>query len=425
MTLSIGNYTINYGDARGNYFQTDITPKAFFGKGGDDRFIFFQNNTESINGKVWEIPHIASGGTGNDYYSIHIGSSAIIIDNGSSTSEIDKLFWRGSARSTYAYSVDERHIALLDINNNSSALIIDGLNDRGRIEELWIEGSWIDVSSNTIRDYLKSYNYSLEELIDNEILYPPAIGLSDAAAVRDKIEEVYSVSSKPYNYIRAQKYTYQTWSDTVHINFEFTGGNSDDVITAKQVSKSEYESSGFVGSIINGSSGNDTIRGLAGFDRLSGGSGDDLIHGGNGRDFISSGTGSNELHGDFGWNTYWARNLSKDLIAIKSDQHLVNWWYGKAGNSPNGEKADIIEAIDPIDEIKIIGVFTADLGFQKVEHRGVSGIGIYAKGTLEAVFTGRNLDINQIQNMTTGDGSVLAMDNQIWSYWHDSTIPAL
>ena len=422
MTLSIGNYTITYGNARDNYFSTDHTRRAFFGKSGDDDFYFGDNNTESINGKIWTIPHIASGGAGSDYYSLREGSSVIIIDNGDNSTDLDALRWRGSIRSTYAYSVDDRHIALVDINNNSSALIIDGLNDKGRIEELWIEGNWIDVSSNQITNLLKSYNYSFEELIDMEILYPAAIGLNDANAVRSKIEEIYN----PYEYIFTDQRTTQTWSDSVRINFQYLGhGNVDDVITAKQVSKAEYDSSGFVGSNISGSLGDDTLRGLAGFDLLFGGSGDDLIHGGNGRDVIHGGTGTNELHGDFGWNTYWAGNQSKDLIAVKSDEHLVNWWYGKAGNSPNGEKADIIETMDSIDEIKIIGVFTEELEFQRVEHRGVSGIGIYAKGTLEAVFTGTNLDINQIQNMTTGDGSKLARDNQIWSYWHESTIPAL
>ena len=152
-----------------------------------------------------------------------------------------------------------------------------------------------------------------------------------------------------------------------------------------------------------------------------------MIHGGNGRDIIDGGAGSDELHGDFGWNTFKdQQDGSKDLIAIKSDQHLSNWWYGKAGNSPNGEKADFIEGLDATDEIKIIGVFTPDISVvDNVTARGVTGIGIYAKGTLEAVYTGGNLSTSQIQNMTTGDGSTTAMNNQMWSYWGDNTVPPL
>tara|TARA_B100000674_G_scaffold386168_1_gene329630 strand:- start:180 stop:1829 length:1650 start_codon:yes stop_codon:yes gene_type:complete len=235
-----------------------------------------------------------------------------------------------------------------------------------------------------------------------------------------------SDGSASSTYLRSDLVESLTWSDTVRINLEKTGSTSDSVIQAKQVEKSQYDS-GFVGSIVTGTSSDDIVRGLAGFDQLLGKAGDDLIHGGNGRDIIDGGTGSDELHGDFGWNTFKdQQDGSKDLIAIKSDQHLSNFWYGKAGNSPNGEKADFIEGLDASDEIKIIGVFTPDISVvDNVTARGVTGIGIYAKGTLEAVYTGGNLSRRQIQNMTTGDGSTTAMNNQMWSYWGDNTVPPL
>lgn len=216
-----------------------------------------------------------------------------------------------------------------------------------------------------------------------------------------------------------------TWSETVSINLELTGTSSSGILQAKQVEKDNW--TGPTGSLITGSSGNDIIRGLAGWDILDGGAGDDLIHGGNGRDVITGGTGSDELHGDFGWNTYKdQRDGSVDLIAIKSDQFLSNWWYGKAGNSPNGEKSDIIEGLDSTDQIKIIGVATSDLSFRDgISHKGVTGIGIYAKGVLEALYTGGDLSVSQISSMTTGDNSAQAMANQLWSYWGDNTVPAL
>ena len=64
-----------------------------FSKGSFDRFIFYGNNVKTINGKDWNIPHIASGGIGNDY-SIHIGSSAIIIDNGNPFQRLTDSFER-------------------------------------------------------------------------------------------------------------------------------------------------------------------------------------------------------------------------------------------------------------------------------------------------------------------------------------------
>tara|TARA_Y100001954_G_scaffold224277_1_gene263492 strand:+ start:508 stop:1065 length:558 start_codon:yes stop_codon:yes gene_type:complete len=72
---------------------------------------------------------------------------------------------------------------------------------------------------------------------------------------------------------------------------------------------------------------------------------------------------------------------------------------------------------------RFLGVFTPDISVvDNVTARGVTGIGIYAKGTLEAVYTGGNLNTSQIQNMTTGDGSTTAMNNQMWSHWGDNTV---
>ncbi|WP_115132969.1 Calx-beta domain-containing protein [Synechococcus sp. N26] len=219
----------------------------------------------------------------------------------------------------------------------------------------------------------------------------------------------------------------KTWSDKVQINRVVQakqGGG--ELVQGRQLNKSAWDGVP-KGSVLNGSAGGETLRGLAGWDIIDGGDGDDLIHGGNGRDIITGGAGSDELHGDFGWNTYKdQRDGSIDLIAIKSDQHLNNWWYGTSGNSPNGEKADFIEGLDAKDQIKIIGVFSQDLSFKEnVTARGVSGIGIYAKGALEAIYTGGKLSTSQIQNMTTGDGSTAAMNNQMWSYWGDNTVPPM
>ena len=54
----------------------------------------------------------------------------------------------------------------------------------------------------------------------------------------------------------------------------------------------------------------------------------------------------------------------------------------------------------------------------------VTGIGIYAKGTHEAVYTGGNLSTSQIKhdNWRWFD---TAMNNQMWSYWGDNTVPPL
>ena len=215
------------------------------------------------------------------------------------------------------------------------------------------------------------------------------------------------------------------WSDTFAVNRVARSGNAGDYIQGKQLTYQMGEMNGNAavvsferaGSILQGSDASDTIRGLAGTDIIDAKGGNDLVHGGNAADVISGGSGADELHGDFGKNTYLDQaDGSVDLIAIKSDQHLMNWWYGTDGNNTNGQKADVIERLDANDQIKIIGVATEDLAFRQASIHGLSGIGIFADGSLEAIYTGGDLSSQQLQSMTTGDASDAAMNNQIWSY---------
>ncbi len=209
-----------------------------------------------------------------------------------------------------------------------------------------------------------------------------------------------------------------TWSDIIKINrVSKSTSHTKEVVQAKQIIFNQPIRSG---SLVHGSYSNETVRGLAGWDVLDSGAGDDLVHGGNGRDIITGGAGADELHGDFGWNTYRSeKDGASDLIVIKSDQHLSNWIYKKAGNNPNGEKVDIMEGLDANDEIKIVGVFTSDLTFGQAKAKGVSGVGIYAKGALEGLYTGGDLTVSQIQAMTTGDPT------RQWSYRTNATTPEL
>ena len=82
---------------------------------------------------------------------------------------------------------------------------------------------------------------------------------------------------------------------------------------------------------------------------------DDMIQRDNGLEILDDRTVSDELHSDFGWNTYKAqRDGSRDLIAIKSEQYLVNSWDGKAGNNPYREKSASLEGLNNNDQIKIV-----------------------------------------------------------------------
>ena len=160
--------------------------------------------------------------------------------------------------------------------------------------------------------------------------------------------------------------------------------------------------------VFTGGGGSDELIGYRGADDLSGGSGDDIIRAGNGRDTIEGGSGSDTLFGGFGLNTFEDELDGEiDQLYFRSDQWAENWIYGKAGNSPNGEKADKIELLDEFDEIYVQGVETSQLSYGFVDHNSnlgetLSGIGIYASGVLEAVYVGNNLSIGQLDSMTQG-----------------------
>ena len=223
-----------------------------------------------------------------------------------------------------------------------------------------------------------------------------------------------------------------TWQDTYTINrVARASADGGELLQGKQLIFDSAvlpasQPTDIAGSIVEGSDQGETLRGLAGWDILDAKGGDDLVHGGNGRDIISGGNGADELHGDFGWNTYTdQRDGSDDLIAIKSDEFLTNWWYGTDGNSPNGEKADIIEGLDASDQIKILGVSTDRLSFADASAHGVQGVGIFADGILEAVYTGGDMSSDQLSSMTTGDASQAVMNNQLWSYNHGNQVPDL
>jgi len=154
----------------------------------------------------------------------------------------------------------------------------------------------------------------------------------------------------------------------------------------------------------------DLIIGKRGSDLLTGGSGNDTVKGGNGRDVIGGSLGSDYIYGGFGQNTFLdERDGSVDHLYFKSDQFAENWIYGKAGNNPSGTKLDLINGLDQSDRLFVQGVQTSELTFTEVDMDGfgriigpVSGIGIYANGFLEGLYTGGDLSGAQLQSMTVG-----------------------
>ena len=187
----------------------------------------------------------------------------------------------------------------------------------------------------------------------------------------------------------------------INVDNKFIGGASADVLKGYSGDNSNAD-------LLDGGEGTDQLFGYRGADFLSGGNGNDELRAGNGRDIITGGDGGDTMYGGFGLNTFEDEaDGAVDSLYFKSDQWEENWIYGKAGNSPNGEKADKIMELDPFDEIFVQGVETEELSFGNVVHYSnlgetLEGIGIYASGTLEAVYVGNDLSMGQIEAMTEG-----------------------
>ncbi len=163
-----------------------------------------------------------------------------------------------------------------------------------------------------------------------------------------------------------------------------------------------------VNDVLIGDLNDNKLVGLQGADILFGNDGNDELRAGNGRDIITGGDGSDTMYGGFGLNTFENEaDGAVDSLYFKSDQWAENWLYEKAGNSPDGQKADKITELDSFDRINVQGVATSQLSYRAVSHQSnlgetLSGIGIYASGYLEAVYVGDNLSLGQIAAMTQG-----------------------
>lgn len=160
------------------------------------------------------------------------------------------------------------------------------------------------------------------------------------------------------------------------------------------------------GDMFKGGGGNDKLTGYRGADVLMGDAGDDILRGGNGKDVLSGGAGADVIYGGFGQNTFTGeKDGSRDQLYFKSDKYANNWIYNKANNQ-DGTKVDLIGPLDNFDQITVQGVSDSLLTYGStsatVNGNQVNGIGIFAGGTLEAVYTGGNLTAGQLDQMTTG-----------------------
>ena len=180
--------------------------------------------------------------------------------------------------------------------------------------------------------------------------------------------------------------------------FERTGGDAIDVLSGNSDSTKSDR--------FRGGGGNDKLTGFRGGDVLFGDAGNDELRGGNGKDVLSGGNGSDRIYGGFGQNTFTGeKDGSRDTLYFKSDKYANNWIYNKADNQ-DGTKVDLIGPLDSYDQIIVQGVSDSRLTYgstsANVGGNQVNGIGIFAGGTLEAIYTGGDLSASQLDRMTFG-----------------------
>ena len=96
-----------------------------------------------------------------------------------------------------------------------------------------------------------------------------------------------------------------------------------------------------------------------------------------------------------------------DELYFRSDEYAYNWLYESNGNQ-DGTKVDLIQELDIQDNVFIQGVSDSLINYEETTinllGNSYSGIGIFAGDSLEALYTGSNLSMSQLDAATQGLG---------------------
>ncbi|MDC0303111.1 hypothetical protein OAL13_00660 [bacterium] len=137
--------------------------------------------------------------------------------------------------------------------------------------------------------------------------------------------------------------------------------------------------------LLKGGIGNDHLYGDNGLDTIYGEDGGDFIIGGDGDDTLWGGKGADLIYGQGGFNTFlWELDDNWDRIVISADGIT-----------------DVIYSLDAFDEIIVHGALSQELSFARMSE----GIGVFARGVLEAMYLNDGTDLTafDLSNMTRGE----------------------
>ena len=144
---------------------------------------------------------------------------------------------------------------------------------------------------------------------------------------------------------------------------------------------------------INGNHINNTLYGLDGNDQLDGRQGNDIIFAQAGNDLIDGGVGEDSLLGGAGSNTFINnRDGYSDILYIQSSQDIA---------ANDNSATDIINSLDSIDRIVITDSGNQSLRIEATSFENQFGIGIFTGTTLDAIYFGTNLSVEDLQSVTT------------------------
>ena len=90
------------------------------------------------------------------------------------------------------------------------------------------------------------------------------------------------------------------------------------------------------------------------------------------------------------------KDNARDLIVIKPDNPLGEYLNESKKQRLGTEKVDLITELDVFDEIKVLGVPSKKISITYSTAHGLEGLGIYASGTLEALYIGEELTSDQV-----------------------------
>lgn len=125
-------------------------------------------------------------------------------------------------------------------------------------------------------------------------------------------------------------------------------------------------------------------------DVLTGTQYNDYIYGKGRNDVLTGNDGNDNLYGGKGRNTYYAKDGEQDFLYITRD----------ARSKFDYKRADVIASADEIDRVDVLGVSASKVKVREVLlPTGETQIGIFAKGRLEALYTGGDLTLHQVEGM--------------------------